>query len=74
MGHPPLLLSTEFVHGWSARVTSGIAVDIAGRPKLSVGSEIGGLGSNQFTTWSVRGPAPPCRSEERLRRWDDWSA
>jgi hypothetical protein len=54
---PPPLLPTEFVHGWSARVTSGIAVDIAGGPKLSVGSEIGGLGSNQFTTWSVRGRA-----------------
>ena len=26
-------------------------------PKLSVGREIGGLGSNQFTTWSVRGRA-----------------
>src|SRR5258705_6045565 len=49
-GPTPLLLPTEFVHGWSARVTSGIAVDIAGGPKLSVGSEVGGLGSNQFTT------------------------
>jgi outer membrane autotransporter protein len=53
----PLLLPTDFVHGWSARVTSGIAVAIAGGPKLSVGGEVGGLGSNQFTTWSVRGRA-----------------
>jgi hypothetical protein len=53
----PLLLPTEFVHGWSARVTSGVAMEIAGGPKLSVGGEVGGLGSNQFTTWSVRGRA-----------------
>ena len=53
----PVLLPSEFVQGWSARVTSGLAVDIAGGPKLSVGGEVGGLGSNQFTTWSVRGRA-----------------
>jgi hypothetical protein len=54
---PPLLLPSEFVQGWSARVTSGVAVEIAGGPKLWAGGEVGGLGSNQFTTWSVRGRA-----------------
>jgi uncharacterized repeat protein (TIGR01451 family) len=53
----PLLLPTEFISGWSARVTSGIAVSTAAGPKLSVGGELGGLGSNQFTLWSVRGQA-----------------
>ena len=53
----PLLLPTEFISGWSARVTSGIAVSSAAGPKLSVGGELGGLGSNQFTLWSVRGQA-----------------
>jgi len=56
-GTAPLLLPTEFVHGLSARLTSGIAVAFAGGPKLSLGGELGGLGSNQFTTWSVRGRA-----------------
>lgn len=54
-GTAPLLLPTEFVHGLSARLTSGIAVAFAGGSKLSLGGELGGLGSNQFTTWSVRG-------------------
>jgi hypothetical protein len=54
---PLLLLPTEFVHGFSARVTSGIAVAFAGGPMLSLGGELGGLGSDQFTTWSVRGRA-----------------
>jgi outer membrane autotransporter protein len=56
-GTTPLLLPTEFVHGLSARLTSGIAVAFASGPKLSLGGELGGLGSNQFTTWSVRGRA-----------------
>jgi hypothetical protein len=33
------------------------AVAIAGGPKVSIGGKVGGLGSNQFTTWSVRGRA-----------------
>jgi hypothetical protein len=53
----PLLLPTEFIQGWSARVTSGIAVSTAAGPKLSVGGELGGLGSNQLTIWSARGQA-----------------
>lgn len=56
-GATPLLLPTEFVHGLSARVTSGVAVTLAGRPTFSLGGELGGLCSNQFTTWSVRGRA-----------------
>ena len=56
-GTAPLLLPTEFVHGLSARLISGIAVAFAGGPKLSLGGELGGLGSNQFTNWSVRGRA-----------------
>jgi len=52
----PILLPTQFVQGWSARLTSGIAVALAGGPKLSVGGEVGGLG-NHFTVWSLRGRA-----------------
>ena len=53
----PLLLPTEFVHGFSGRVTSGLAVRTGGGSVFSVGGELGGLGSNQFTTWTLRGRA-----------------
>jgi hypothetical protein len=52
----PNLLPTEFVHGLSARVTSGLEVATRRGPRLSVGGEVGGLG-NDFTVWSVRGRA-----------------
>jgi outer membrane autotransporter protein len=52
----PILLPTLFVHGWSARVTSGVDMMVLGGTKLSVGGEVGGLGNN-FTVWSVRGRA-----------------
>jgi hypothetical protein len=52
----PILLPTQFVQGWSARITSGVAIALASGPKLSVGGEVGGLG-NSFTVWSVRGRA-----------------
>jgi outer membrane autotransporter protein len=52
----PILLPTQFVHGWSARLTSGIGMALAGGTKLSVGGEVGGLGNN-FTVWTVRGRA-----------------
>jgi hypothetical protein len=52
----PILLPTQFIHGFSARVTSGIAVAIAGGGKLAVGGEYGGIGSN-FSMWTVRGRA-----------------
>ena len=52
----PLLLPTEFVQGWSARITAGINYNTTGGAKLTIGGELGGLG-NDFTTWSVRGRA-----------------
>ena len=53
----PLLLPTVFVGGWSARVISGITATIANGPTLSVGGEVAGLGSGNFTVWSIRGRA-----------------
>nr|WP_249160200.1 Ig-like domain repeat protein [Bradyrhizobium manausense] len=53
----PLLLPTQFLQGWSARVTSGLGVTMAHGARVSVGGEVGGLGSDQFTMWSVRGRA-----------------
>jgi Bacterial Ig-like domain (group 3)/Autotransporter beta-domain len=52
----PILLPTQFVHGWSARLTSGVDMTLVGGTRLSVGGEVGGLG-NDFTVWSVRGRA-----------------
>jgi hypothetical protein len=52
----PILLPTQFVHGWSARLTSGIGMALVGGTRLSVGGEVGGLGNN-FMVWSVRGRA-----------------
>ena len=52
----PLLLPTQFVQGWSARLTGGLDFGVTGGAKVSVGGELGGLGSN-FTTWSARGRA-----------------
>jgi hypothetical protein len=53
----PILLPTQFVHGLSARLTSGVAIALANGPKLSVGGEVGGLSSGNFTVWSLRGRA-----------------
>jgi hypothetical protein len=52
---PPLILPTQFVQGWSARLTSGVAVTTSLGPTWLLGAEVGGLGSNQFTNWLVRG-------------------
>jgi outer membrane autotransporter protein len=52
-----LLLPSESVHGWSARINSGVALSIANGAKLSIGGEVGGLGSSQFINWSLRGYA-----------------
>ena len=41
----PLLLPTQFVQGWSARVTGGAGVTTAGGARVSLGGEVGGLGS-----------------------------
>jgi uncharacterized repeat protein (TIGR01451 family) len=51
------LLPTQFVQGSAARVTAGLSYSGAGGAKVSIGGEVGGLGSQEFTTWSVRGRA-----------------
>jgi len=53
----PLLpsLPTQFIQGWSARVTTGFSVDYAGGARMSLGGELGGLGSQNFITWSFQG-------------------
>lgn len=53
----PLLLPAQLVQGWSARVTGGATVGMADGARLSLGGELGGLGSGQFSNWSVRGRA-----------------
>jgi Bacterial Ig-like domain (group 3)/Autotransporter beta-domain len=50
-----LLLPTDFVRGWAARTTAGVGYTGASGVKASVGGEVGGLGSQNFTVWSVRG-------------------
>jgi uncharacterized repeat protein (TIGR01451 family) len=52
-----LLLPTQFVQGWAARTTAGVRYNVPGGAKLLIGGEVGGLGSQNFTTWSVRGRA-----------------
>jgi hypothetical protein len=41
--------------GWSARVTTGITATGKGGASVSLGSELGGIGSGQFLDWSGRG-------------------
>jgi hypothetical protein len=48
-------LPMEFIQGWSARVTTGLSVDFASGARVSLGSELGGLGSQNFTTWNFQG-------------------
>jgi outer membrane autotransporter protein len=50
------LPSTQFIQGWAARLTTGLTYDFAGA-QLSLGGELGGIGSQNFTTWAVRGRA-----------------
>lgn len=52
----PNLLPTEYVHGLSARVSSGIELAVRDGPRLSLGGELGGLG-NDFKVWTVKGRA-----------------
>ena len=52
-----LLLPTQFVHGWAARTTAGVSYNFAGGTRVLFGGEVGGLGSQNFTVWSVRGRA-----------------
>ncbi|HEY1474866.1 MAG TPA: Ig-like domain repeat protein, partial [Pseudolabrys sp.] len=44
------------VQGWSARVVSGLSVTLDGKAQISIGGELGGLGSD-YTIWSVRSRA-----------------
>lgn len=48
--------SIPLVQGWSARAVSGIGVTLNGKTQLSIGGELGGLGST-YTIWSVRSRA-----------------
>jgi hypothetical protein len=52
---PPLILLTQFVQGWSARLTSGVTVTTNGGATFLFGGEVGGLGSNQFVNWVLHG-------------------
>lgn len=52
-----LLLPTNFVHGWAAQTIAGVSFNVGSGAKVLVGGEVGGLGSQNFTTWSVRGRA-----------------
>jgi outer membrane autotransporter protein len=52
-----ILLPDQLVQGWSARINSGLAVSMGSGTKLSIGGEVGGLGSSQFINWSLRGRA-----------------
>ncbi len=53
----PLLLPPEFVQGWSARLVGGFKYAAPGGTNFQLGSEVGGLGSASFTTWSVKARA-----------------
>jgi hypothetical protein len=50
----PLLLPTEFIQGWSGRVTSAVLVSTAGGAQYSIGDELAGLGNGEFTILSYR--------------------
>ena len=52
-----LLLPTQFVQGWAARTSAGLSYNVVGGAKVLVGGEVGGLGSQNFTVWSLRGRA-----------------
>jgi hypothetical protein len=47
-------LPTEVLHGWSARVTSGVSMTFTGGARVSVDAELGGIGSD-FKFWTARG-------------------
>jgi hypothetical protein len=42
--------------GWAAR-TAGVSFNLGGGTRTLVGGEVGGLGSQNSTTWSMRGRA-----------------
>jgi hypothetical protein len=51
----PGLIPFATLQGWSARVTSGLLVSTNAGPRVSLGGELGGIGSGNFNVWSVRG-------------------
>ena len=52
------LLPTPLLQGWSARVTTGVGMNLGGA-QLSAGAEYGGIGGNtQIWTWRARGSVP----------------
>jgi uncharacterized repeat protein (TIGR01451 family) len=51
-----LVAPIPLVQGWSARVVSGLSVTFDGKAQISIGGELGGLGSD-YTIWSVRSRA-----------------
>ena len=53
---PLAALPINVLHGFSARVTSGLALSFTGGTQLSIGGELGGLG-NDFKVWTARGRA-----------------
>jgi len=57
-----LLLPTQFVQGWAARVTSGLSYNVVGGAKVSVGGEVGGLAAKTLPPGPCAA-APACRSE-----------
>jgi len=55
------LASTLLLQGWSARVTTGIAMKFVNGGQISAGGELGGIGNSSNTTmWTyrVRGSVP----------------
>lgn len=50
------LAPIPLIQGWSARVTSGIGITMKSGAQISVGGELGGLGS-AYTLWTVRSRA-----------------
>jgi hypothetical protein len=50
-----VLLPNAFVQGFAARTAAGLSFNMAGGVKAQVGGEVGGLGSQNFATWTVRG-------------------
>jgi len=52
----PTSFLPEFLHGFSTRFISGIALKKSDGTYLALGGELGGLGSD-VTIWSVRGRA-----------------
>ena len=50
-----ILQLPEFLYGWSARLIFGVSLSKIGGGRFFLGGELGGLGSGNFSVWSVRG-------------------